>query len=139
MSEHVGSPREIGFEGIEAEHQVELALLTTVTAAVTKGRASDEVTTALDQLVEYTNAHFLSEQLLMRWHSYPGYDAHVLEHDRAIELLRDLQERHRAGEVRLTLDVLADLRGWLVGHIHGQDAALATYLADRGLASTSSP
>ena len=77
---------------MEAEHRVQLELLQGLQEALAGGGEDrTESAARLKQLLEYSEAHFLSEQLLMRLHAYPAYEEHVQEHDRLIGTLRTLR------------------------------------------------
>lgn len=120
-----------GFEAIDVEHEVQLGLLDALESAVREGRGPSAVRAALDGVIGYLDAHFLSEQLLMREHSYPEYQRHVLEHDHALQLMSDLRDRCNAGENELSLEVLAALRRWLHAHIETHDTDLGRFLVER--------
>jgi hemerythrin-like metal-binding protein len=115
----------LGVPEIDVEHELQLQLVCAVRAALEAGdpAAAQE---ALGRLDDVTNAHFLGEQLLMRLHAYPGYAAHVLEHDRLVDELRNLsRELPAAAEA----DVVAQrLELWLRVHIATADDAFASFL-----------
>src|SRR5580765_5678558 len=82
-----------GVTSMDREHVGQLSLLNDLKAAV-RSEADDSLVYALlDELVEDTNLHFLSEQLLMRLHAYEASESHFLEHER---LLHELQELKRS-------------------------------------------
>ena len=101
--------------------------------AIEQGDAAGEIAARLDELIHYLDAHFMSEQLAMREHAYPGYEAHVREHDDAIDLLRKLESRCKSGEGDVAMEILGALRGWLIGHIQTTDHALAEFMKSRGV------
>ena len=103
-------------------------------AAMADGRPPHAVAGELESLIGYLEAHFLSEQIVMREHAYPGYDAHRLDHDEAIALMRRLQARFLAGDLAASEELMRALRGWLVGHIQSADRLLAGYLTSHGVA-----
>jgi hemerythrin-like metal-binding protein len=114
---------------MDAEHQVELALLDALHDAVSRDLGPNRVTEVLEQLLEHTNVHFMSEQLLMRLTAYPQYEAHAEEHEELIVKARMLQSHVTAGEVKPTLALIDSMRSWLVQHMDGKDRALAAYLS----------
>lgn len=114
---------------MEAEHRAELELLDALSAAVAGASGETRVRELLRQLLEHTNLHFLSEQLLMRLTSYPGLDAHEQEHDELMAKARQLQAHVEAGEIEPTTRFIASMRVWLTSHMEQKDEALARYLA----------
>ncbi len=146
MSRSGVSPAEIDHTRLDSEHEVQVGLLVALRAAVVRGGAvparpvpavpelgaTFDAAAILDQLVDYTAVHFMAEQLLMRLHGYPGFEAHQIEHDRLIEEVQELQRRFQAGDMALTLETIDGLSAWLHGHIRGTDAALADFLQRQG-------
>ena len=126
-----------GHARMDAEHQVELALLDALHEAVRQDLGPNRVAEVLEQLLEHTNVHFMSEQLLMRLTAYPQYEAHAEEHDELIVKARILQSHVAAGETKPTLALIESMRAWLVQHMDGKDRALAAYL--KGHSGKSSP
>jgi hemerythrin len=118
---------------VEAEHRVQLELLRGLQEALARG-GEDRSASAdlLKQLLEYSEAHFLSEQLLMRLHAYPAYEEHVQEHDRLIETLRSLWDDWAGGGGEAAGNLLRSVEDWLLTHMKTTDEALAAYLAEHG-------
>ena len=65
---------------VEAEHDVQMQMLDSLAAAVENRGNFASMKLVLEQFIEFSDLHFLSEQLVMRLHSYPGYEAHMEEH-----------------------------------------------------------
>ena len=118
---------------MEAEHQVQLGLVRALKEALEAGPddpASGAVPALLRRLVDYSDAHFLSEQLLMRLYAYPAYADHVLEHDRLIGELRVLAESWEKGGGEAA-GLLGRVEQWLLTHMATTDKALQAYLAEQ--------
>jgi len=118
----------VGFDQIDGEHRVQVGLLSALRHAVTVGRAEKEVKQILEQLIDYTKVHFMSEELLMRLYQYPHYEAHVAEHDRMVEQIEQAQERYQSGDAVATTETLDATIAGLVGHIGSSDRTLGGYL-----------
>ena len=82
-------PHPTGVAELDREHALELRVVREIQAALLEGER-DQALALLERLEDFTNAHFLTEQLLMRLHAYPGYEAHQQEHDRLIGELQEL-------------------------------------------------
>ena len=123
-------------EALNSEHEVQVELINALQQAVEQGQKGAVVDEILDQLIAYTNAHFMSEQLLMRLYAYPFYESHTQEHDRLIEQVQNLQEHYRAGDMAMTLQTSSALREWLLDHIKGLDHGLGKYLNQQGSMQT---
>jgi hemerythrin len=122
---------DLGVPALDAEHRGQIELMNHVGEAITAGFSAVEITAAVDSLVGYLEAHFMSEQIAFREQGYPGYEAHQAEHDEAIALLRGLHTRAAAGDVRAMLEILGGLETWLVQHIRSSDAAFARFVLEK--------
>ncbi|MGE3275666.1 MAG: bacteriohemerythrin [Vicinamibacterales bacterium] len=123
----------LGVGVLDGEHRLQLELLDALRAAIEAGADRAAVTEILDRLVEYSNAHFLAEQLVMRLHAYPLFEAHVQEHDRLVAQGRRLREAVASGETDTSAALAAELRAWLLTHIDGMDRTYAEYTALEGV------
>ena len=123
----------IGNTSMDLEQRLQIGLIHALDEAIRSGQPRDEVSKILTQLYEYTNAHFLAENLLMRLHSYPEYQAHADEHDRLVGSLEALRREFDSGELSMTLESIESLRAWLAVHIQGLDRRLSTYVAENGI------
>lgn len=123
---------ELGIPSIDAEHGAQLERMRRLGAAIREGAPAERLGEALEGLIGYLDAHFLSEQITMREHAYPDYEAHVHEHDHAVSILQELRGRILSGDVAVSDELLRSLDGWLVAHIHSADRRLAEYLRSRG-------
>jgi len=76
---------------MEREHAGQLSLLNDLKAAVRNDAGDSVVYSLLNEPVEHTNHHFLSEQLAMRLHAYEAYESHFLEHERLLVQVQNLK------------------------------------------------
>ena len=120
-----------GIASMDREHSGQLSLLNDLKAAVRSGADDSVVYALLNELVEHTNLHFLSEQLAMRLHAYEAYESHFLEHQRLLLEVQNLKLSLAAGTATDKHSLIEALRSWLVVHIQTADKALAEYLSTR--------
>lgn len=120
-----------GIASMDQEHAGQLSLLNDLKAAVRSGADDRLVYALLNELVEHTNLHFLSEQLAMRLHAYEAYESHFLEHERLLAEVQNLKSSLAAGTATDKHRLIEALRSWLVVHIQTADKTLAEYLSTR--------
>lgn len=130
MSSDRASWGEESVAGVDTEHQVQIGLARALCDALRPAGDLGQVREIFDQLVRYSEVHFMSEQLLMRLCSYPGYEEHVLEHDGMTEMLAAIADRHGAGEQILTLDEAQNMVSSLSRHIADRDQRFTAYYRD---------
>ena len=120
-----------GIASMEREHLAQLGLLNDLKTAVRSGAGDSVVYALLHELVEHTNLHFLSEQLLMRLNAYEAYESHFLEHERLLGEVQNLRVSLVTGTDTDKQRLIEALRGWLLVHIQTADKTLAEYLSRR--------
>ena len=120
-----------GIAEMDQEHALELQIVRSIKTALVDAD-HERVNELLQQLEDFTNAHFLAEQLLMRLHAYPGYEAHQEEHDQLMTELHELSQGIQADTSSDPAQEAENLERWLLTHIQSSDQALAEYLKQQG-------
>jgi len=118
----------VGEKSIDAEHDLQMQLLDSLSQAIQRGGELSPMKYILEQFIEFSDMHFLSEQLVMRLHGYPGYEPHLEEHTRLMKKVREIRANLMRGENQPSLVLVKELRDWLMQHIATEDAAFGTFL-----------
>ena len=118
-----------GVGSMDTEHRLQVTLVNAIEELVREGKDAELTAKTIAQLVEFTNIHFLSEELMMRLYSYPQHDAHKLEHARLIERVASIQSKTSAGQGQAALDTVHELHEWLTKHIKSMDQSFAHWCA----------
>jgi|SRR5215469_4160999 len=113
---------------MDAEHDVQMQMLDSLAAALENRGNFASMKLVLEQFIEFSDLHFLSEQLVMRLHSYPGYEAHLEEHTRLMKKLREIREKVFGEEKILGLELIKELRAWLLAHMASHDLVFGEFL-----------
>lgn len=111
------------------EHTIQVQMISLLETAIAQDRETDEIMKILDQLLEFSQVHFMSEHLIMRQHSYEGFDEHENEHGTLIDQLQAAKQRILSGEQPLNKQHFEQLRQNLLNHIATQDQKLSMFLA----------
>lgn len=112
----------------DREHAVQLGLLRALCKAAGENRDADTVAEILDRLISYSEAHFASEELLMRLKSYDDYEDHVEDHAQMMDSLRSIAASHAGGDPALIAGRATDLLGFIGNHIATRDRRFADYV-----------
>jgi len=129
MRENGGAvPVRVGEKMIDAEHDLQMQLLDSLSQAIQRGGEISPMKYILEQFIEFSDMHFLSEQLVMRLHRYPGYEPHLEEHTRLMKKVREIRANLIKDERQPSLALVEELRTWLIEHIATEDAAFGTFL-----------
>jgi hemerythrin-like metal-binding protein len=136
MNEQAGTLAvRVGEKSIDAEHDLQMQLLDSLAQAIQRGGELSPMKYILEQFIEFSDMHFLSEQLVMRLHGYPGYEPHLEEHTRLMKKVREIRSNLLQGESAPSLVLVQELRQWLTAHIAQEDAAFGLYLKKQGAAA----
>ena len=114
---------------IDREHAVQLGMIDLLSNAIDEDKPNSEKIKVLEQLIAYTEVHFMSEQLIMRQHSYEGFEAHESEHDLLMDQLLNMKEEIIQKAVYIDKLALKELRRLILTHIATQDRLLSDYIA----------
>ena len=132
IESHAWDPQlDLGHEGMDHEHHLQIALVAAIAEAVEQGRPGMARRLA-EQLVAHSEVHFGSEELLMEASRYPGLDAHAGEHRLLVGAMRELLHAVGEEDPALALGAALELRAAFSGHIGGADRRLATRVEARG-------
>ena len=112
----------------DREHQVQLGLLHELCRAADEHRDTASVTEILEQLIAYSEAHFMSEELLMRLKSFDDYEDHVDEHVHMLEMLQEIAASHATGHPALVSGKACEVLGFIGHHIATRDRRFADYV-----------
>lgn len=117
----------VGIEEIDNQHKHLISLINTLQKFILQGEARDKVGEIINEMIEYSNYHFKTEEELFRKFSYPQAEAHVLSHHYFSSKVLSFKEDYQSSKGGLSMDVMHFLRNWLIQHISGEDKAYASF------------
>jgi methyl-accepting chemotaxis protein len=126
----------VGDDEIDNDHMILVGLVNNIHESLRRGVTSDEVGTAINHLLAYTNLHFQNEEGLMQKAGYPDFVQHKALHDALTGRVQDLHRRFLAGEAGVGDDLIHLLKKWLIEHIQRTDKQVGEYLAGRSAKQT---
>jgi len=124
-------PAKIGEKSIDTEHDLQMQLLDSLSASLQKGGDFSPARYILEQFIEFSDMHFLSEQLVMRLQSYPDYERHLEAHTELMKKVREIRDSVFRGENAPSLQLVQELRDWLLNHIASEDVAFGEFLREK--------
>lgn len=116
---------ELGLGKMDDTHREFVAYYNAVLAA-----EPEQFLSRLDDFIGHTEAHFEQENRWMERVNFPG--CHRAEHDRVLEVMRDVRKRVERGDAFLGKRLMEELPIWFDNHVSGMDAALAFHLDSIG-------
>jgi len=82
----------------------------------------------VDDLIEYTEQHFVYEESMLRQRGYSALVEHQELHKSLAAQAHELRDKFRAGDLTVTIETMQFLKGWLTNHILSADMAYAREL-----------
>lgn len=112
----------------DREHDEQLRLLQALSDAVERQATAAEVANQLETLIAFSEAHFTSEELLMRMKSYDDFEDHQDDHAQMLESMQSMVTAHARGESVLIPGKVHDVLDFISKHIATRDKRLADYV-----------
>lgn len=112
----------------DQEHLIQLELMQALCEAATNGTPEPQLGELLRQLIDYSEAHFMSEELLMRMKSYDGYEDHISDHALMMDTFNEISAAHAAGNHPLIGLQAATMLRFIGQHIVNRDKQFADFL-----------
>ena len=125
----------IGVEVIDEQHRELFAHVARFLSTVDAGRI-EELLDLLHFLGSYVEAHFRTEEDLMREAGYPALEAHAREHDAFRAMFGAVvgQFARYGDDPRVAAFAQREVCSWLESHVSTTDRELGTWLRTRGVA-----
>ena len=122
----------VGNATIDSQHKKLFHLLDSIFVAMKAGKAKEIINPSIDELINYTETHFKTEEDLFEKHGYPDAVAHNREHKLFVDKVVGIAAKVKAGKMVLSVEITSFLKDWLVNHINGTDQKYAKFLIEKG-------
>jgi hemerythrin-like metal-binding protein len=119
----------VGVEGIDRQHRRLMRLINGVDEVVQESGSHEQLSSVLNELIDYTKAHFLNEEKLLERNHCPDIEEHKKAHVHLLEELLDWTKKAEGIKVEDMEEHMVFLRIWFPGHILGVDKKDVAYLA----------
>lgn len=106
----------LGIKEIDDQHKKIIELINELNEAFMHSEAREKLGVILDEMADYANYHFKTEEKLFSEHNYPFAAEHIKLHEAFKEKVIHFKEQFDKG-LPVTFRVLGFLRKWLTNHI----------------------
>lgn len=93
---------------------------------------SEAIPRALDELADYIEIHFQTEEEMMKAVDYPAFAEHRQQHAKFVKKTLQFNRDYRNREETLGVDMLIFLSTWLIEHIKGEDPKFVPFFKAQG-------
>ena len=123
----------VGIAMFDNQHKKLVDLINELHTAMMQGHGTQAEGRIINELLNYTQTHFKTEEKYFDLYNYPGTAIHKKEHDNFVNRVAEFRDKHERHEVGLTVEIMDFLRKWLTGHIMGTDKRYSSFFKDKGL------
>ncbi len=123
----------VGVKKIDDEHKKLIGIINKAADTVKFNNKSKMVLSILDEMINYSGYHFLTEETYMINFDYPEYMFHRNEHIGFTDKTIDFQNRVVSGDSQVATEALEFLKQWLVNHIQETDRKYIDWFNMNGL------
>lgn len=118
---------------MDEQHAVLMDTLNEIRLALVRGHGREQVSDALNRLIEFTRMHFASEEQLLESHGYPGVSAHRDAHRKLLGQIEETALRTQFNDDLRIKPMLLFLRDWYMTHLEDFDSQYGAWLNARGI------
>jgi hemerythrin len=115
----------VGGKKGDDEHRLQVELINALEEIVQRGGDPTLAERTMEQLADFSNVHFRSEELLMDLYAYAQLEVHKQEHGRFMEQLMDIRAKVAAGARSQALEAIRACRSTMIEHIRSMDQHFA--------------
>ena len=128
-----GAMFEVGVQSIDHQHRTLFDLANRLAEAIMQGTGAEPLGQIFNELVRYTQHHFVMEEQLMALHGYPAAVQHKTAHQELIQQVSEYRRAFATADLQIADKMLQFFTVWLSHHIMETDKALARDLKHKGV------
>lgn len=113
---------------IDHQHQHLIDLINQLYDAMRAGQGKTKLQEILNELINYTDYHFKTEEKLFDTYHYPHNLEHRKHHDSLRSQVIDFNTKFHDGRTTISLELLSFLKDWVKNHILDEDFKYSEYL-----------
>ena len=118
---------------IDNQHQKLFDLINNLYDAMKKGSGKEILPSIINELYEYVEKHFSTEEKYFDRFNYPESETHKIEHYNFLKKVTEFKKGYEENQLALTVDVITFLQNWLVTHIKVVDKKYSQFFNENGL------
>jgi len=123
----------VGVKAMDEQHAVLMDTLNEIRVALVHGQGREEMSEALNRLIDFTRMHFASEEQLLESNGFPGAAEHRDAHQKLLGQIAEAASRTQHNDEVYMRSMLLFLRDWYMTHIEELDSQYGDWLNRRGI------
>lgn len=118
----------VGIEAVDHEHRELIELINSALTNIDQNGSHSESLDHLGEIYTKISSHFALEERVMRDARYDEYDEHKDDHDRLLDLIRDMMDDYEDDRDIDKLKFAEQLNHWFTDHFNSKDARMHKHL-----------
>lgn len=123
----------VGITSLDLQHKKLVDLANRLYRCLHDSSRNGELGSLLDELVQYTQYHFQSEEKLFDKYNYDKRDEHIKIHQELIAKVSEFYALYKKGEADISSELLEFIKDWLMHHILEVDMQYSKPLQKAGV------
>lgn len=124
----------VGVKELDTQHQKIFSLINRLHGAMKQNRAHTEIKTILQELVDYANYHFSTEEKYFDQFNFEFKQAHTDNHHYYTQKINEFVEKsNQQTGLILSYELIDFLEDWWLHHINIEDKKYTKCFNDNGL------
>lgn len=123
----------VGVRELDDQHKELIRMINEMHYAMNNDKGQEAISSIVNQMFDYMNVHFTTEEGYMKQYGFLGLLAHQKEHEVFRAKARDLKQRVSEGEFVLSFEIVQFLSDWLQNHIMVNDMKYTSLFSEKGL------
>ena len=123
----------LGIEKIDEEHRRMIETIREFNAAIEAGKAANVLEELLENLFNYAQIHFATEEGLLRRSHCAELKRQEAQHEDYLLKVYEFREKLRAGRLNLYQELVEFLANWWTNHIEVEDKNYVEFVKRSGL------
>ncbi|MCL5004743.1 MAG: bacteriohemerythrin [Patescibacteria group bacterium] len=123
----------VGVKEIDTQHQKIFELINQLYNAIVNSREKQIINSVINDLIDYANYHFSTEESYFAKFHYPDKDLHEQKHLEYRKKVNEFKENSAQNNEALSQEVLTFLEKWWTNHVIEIDKKYTKFFNDQGL------
>lgn len=121
----------LGTEKIDIQHKKLIDIINKLFNAFSEGNADTIISEILNELTDYTQYHFKTEEEIFEKYNYPEKENHKNSHEEFVQKVTHWKTENSENDTNLPYELMEYLKKWLLEHILKEDKNYSKYFADK--------
>jgi len=118
---------------IDEQHNQYLKIVKKLSESLGKENSKDVTTQILNELTDFANYHFSTEEKYFKKFNYEDAENHIKEHRNFAEKIDFIKKKHINGQEEVSFELIDYLEDWLLEHLADYDQKYSKCFNEHGL------